>query len=60
MKITHAVDSQGRVYCGAQRKSVDVLACYGCERLIDIDLDSRHPRVTCELDRPEEQGSPER
>lgn len=50
MKVTHRVDEDGRVFCAAQKKSVDVLGCYGCARLLDIDIDSRQPRVTCELD----------
>ena len=54
MKVTHRVDEEGRVYCAEKQKSVDVLSCYGCERLVDIDVDSRHPRVTCEIERPEE------
>lgn len=53
MKVAHPIDEDGRVYCVAQQKTVDVLSCYGCERLVDIDVDSRHPRVTCEAERPE-------
>ena len=58
MKVTHAVDDKGCVYCIAQRKSVDVLGCYGCERVIDIDLDSRRPKVTCDMERNERQEPP--
>ena len=54
MKVTHAVDEDGQVYCAKQRKNIDVLACYACKRSVEIDLDSRKPRVTCELDRTEE------
>jgi len=54
MKVTHAVDEDGRVYCTKQQKTIDVLMCYGCTRLVEIDVDSRRPRVTCEFDRPEE------
>jgi hypothetical protein len=52
MRITHAVDAAGLVYCAQQHKRIDVLSCYGCERLVDIDIDSRHPKVTCEVERP--------
>jgi len=54
MNVTHAVDRDGRVYCGNQKKTIDVLDCYDCRRLVTIDLDSRVPKVTCELDRDEE------
>ena len=47
MKITHAVKEDGTVYCTQQRKMIDVMTCYGCENVIEIDLDTRHPRVTC-------------
>jgi hypothetical protein len=46
MKQTHAV-VDGTVFCVAQHRTVDVMACYGCERLITIDIDSRRPKVTC-------------
>jgi len=55
VKVTHAVDTEGQVYCAKQRKNIDVLGCYACKRLVEIDLDSRKPKVTCELDRTEEQ-----
>jgi hypothetical protein len=55
VKVTHAVDTDGRIYCAKQRKSIDVLACYGCARLVTIDLDSRTPKVTCEVERGAEQ-----
>jgi len=55
VKVTHAVNAEGQIYCAKQRKSIDVLECYDCKRLVEIDLDSRKPRVTCELDRTEEQ-----
>ena len=47
MKITHAVTEDGTVYCTQQRKMIDVMTCYGCEKVIEIDLDTRHPKVTC-------------
>jgi len=50
VKITRGVGGDGRVYCTKQRKTVDVLSCYECKRLIEVDLDSKKPRVTCELD----------
>lgn len=54
MNVTHPVDDEGRVYCAQQRKVVDVIACYGCRKMVDIDLDSRRPKVTCELDQSDE------
>jgi hypothetical protein len=53
MKLTHAVND-GEVYCQQQRRVVDVMACYGCEKLVDIDLDSRRPKVTCAVAAPGE------
>ena len=47
MKIARAVDAEGTVYCAEQHRTVDVLVCYGCERLVDIDLDTRRPKVVC-------------
>lgn len=47
MKTVRSVSDEGTVYCGEQRRAVDVMACYGCERLVDIDLDSRRPKVVC-------------
>jgi len=46
MKQTHAV-GEGKVFCIVQHRLVDIMACYGCKKLVEIDLDSRHPRVTC-------------
>ncbi len=54
MNVTHAVDREGRVYCTKQQKTIDVLTCYDCKRLVTIDLDSRVPKVTCEFERDEE------
>lgn len=50
MRITHAVEKDGRVYCVRDCKRIDVLTCYGCERAVDVDIDSAHPRVRCEWD----------
>jgi hypothetical protein len=54
VNIRHAVDREGRVYCAKQQKAIDVLECYDCKRLVTIDLDSREPKVTCELERDDE------
>lgn len=48
MNQTHPV-SDGKVYCPQRHQLVDVMACYGCVRLVDIDLDSRRPKVVCSL-----------
>jgi len=50
VKVTHAVEADGRVYCAQQRKKIDVLSCYECKRLSELDLDSKNPRVICALD----------
>ena len=50
MKITHPVNADGSVYCAKQRRKIDVLSCYECERRTEVDLDSKNPRVTCTLD----------
>ncbi len=46
-KQTHAVTDEGTVFCPLQRQVVDVMYCYGCEKLVEIDLDSRRPKVIC-------------
>ena len=50
MRITRTVDRDGRVYCAKQRMKLDVLSCYACTLLTEVDLDSKNPRVTCTLD----------
>lgn len=47
MKQTHAV-ADGTVFCASQWRLVDVMTCYACEKLVEIDLDSRRPKVTCD------------
>ena len=47
MKIARLVSEDGTVYCPVQQRSVDVLSCYGCERIADIDLDTRRPKIVC-------------
>ena len=44
MRVARVV-SDGDVYCAVQRRVVDVVDCYACEHLIDIDLDSRRPKL---------------
>jgi hypothetical protein len=53
VKVTHSV-ADGTVYCAQQRRIVDVMACYGCDRVVEIDLDSRRPKVTCAASAPGE------
>lgn len=58
MKQAHSVRA-GEVYCAPKHKVVDVTACFGCERLIEIDVDSRRPKVVCAIN-PEEEAPSER
>ncbi len=53
MKQTHPVDD-GKVFCGRQGRVVDVISCFGCEKLVEIDLDSRRPKVVCAVPAPGE------
>ena len=53
MTQTHSV-TQGEVFCPLRHKAVDVVSCYSCERVLTIDPDSRHPRVTCDVPAREE------
>ena len=53
MKLTHAVQD-GSVFCGVKGKTIDVISCYGCERMVTIDLDTTHPKVVCLLPAPGE------
>ena len=48
MTQTHPV-SDGKVYCALQHRLVDVMACYGCVRVVEIDLDTRRPKVVCSV-----------
>lgn len=57
MKITHPVTGDGSVYCAQQRRVVDVITCYGCEKLVEIDLDSRRPKVVCAVAAPGERAA---
>ena len=54
VKVTHGVTDEGSVYCAQQRRVVDVITCYGCEKLVEIDLDSRRPKVVCAVAAPGE------
>ncbi len=54
MKTVRAVTDEGTVYCSEQRRVIDVMACYGCEKLVDIDLDSRRPKIVCGVGAAEE------
>jgi hypothetical protein len=57
MTISHPVDEEGRVYCAIQRRVVDVIACYGCTKVVKIDLDSRRPKVTCAVNPSDERDA---
>jgi len=47
-KQVHLI-SDGRVFCRRLGRNVDFERCLVCPLLADIDLDSRHPKVTCEF-----------
>jgi hypothetical protein len=47
-KQVHLI-AEGRVYCVRARRDVDFERCLICPLLRDIDLDSRRPKVTCQL-----------
>ncbi len=53
MKLTHSVVA-GTVFCPVQGAVVDVMACYACEKVVEIDLDSRHPKIVCAVPAPGE------
>ncbi len=46
-KQIHAVTDEGKVFCPRRGQAIDVMACYGCQELLEIDLDSRRPKVVC-------------
>ncbi len=54
MKTVRTVTDEGTVYCGDRRQVIDVMACYACEKLVDIDLDSRRPKIVCAVGAAEE------
>ena len=58
MKTVRVVTDEGTVYCADKRRAIDVMACYGCAKLVDIDLDSRRPKIVCAVGRLEEAGQP--
>jgi hypothetical protein len=41
--------ADGRVFCRRDGRDVDFERCLTCPLLRDIDLDSRRPKVTCQL-----------
>jgi hypothetical protein len=41
--------ADGRVFCPRVARDVDFERCLACPLLKDIDVDSRHPKVTCRL-----------
>jgi hypothetical protein len=47
-KQVHLI-GDGRVFCRRDGRDVDFERCLICPLLRDIDLDSRHPKVICEL-----------
>jgi hypothetical protein len=44
----HRIDD-GKVFCRRLGREVDFERCLVCPLLKDIDLDSRRPKVTCQL-----------
>jgi hypothetical protein len=53
VKLTHPAD-RGTVFCSVKGTTIDVMSCYGCERMVEIDLDTRHPKVVCLVPAPGE------
>lgn len=47
-KQAHRI-AEGRVFCPNAGRDVDFERCLGCPLLKDIDVDSRHPKVICQL-----------
>jgi hypothetical protein len=47
-KQVHLI-TDGRVFCRRAGRDIDFERCLVCPLLTDIDLDSRRPKVTCEL-----------
>ncbi|HEY6203738.1 MAG TPA: hypothetical protein VI056_11940 [Candidatus Limnocylindria bacterium] len=47
-KQVHLI-GDGRVFCRRDGRYVDFERCLVCPLLRDIDLDSRHPKVVCQL-----------
>jgi hypothetical protein len=47
-KQVHSI-ADGRVFCPSVGRDVDFEKCLGCPLLRDVDLDSRHPKITCRL-----------
>ncbi len=47
-KQVHLI-GDGHVFCRRDGRYVDFERCLACPLLRDIDLDSRHPKVTCQL-----------
>lgn len=47
-KQVHPI-ADGGVFCPRVGHAVDFEKCLGCPLLRDIDLDSRHPKITCRL-----------
>jgi hypothetical protein len=47
-KQVHLI-ADGGVFCPRVGRDIDFEYCLICPLLKDIDLDSRHPKVTCQL-----------
>jgi hypothetical protein len=52
------VIADGRVFCLRVGHDVDFERCLACPLLRDIDVDSRHPKITCRLPADIEAGLP--
>jgi len=53
VKLTHPVKG-GQIFCSVEGKSIDVMSCYGCDRMVEVDLDTRSPKVVCVVPAPGE------
>lgn len=53
MKLTHAV-TKATVFCQVKGRTIDVMSCYACDRMMEVDLDTAHPKVVCVVPAPGE------
>jgi len=53
VKLTHPANG-GQVFCSVKGKMIDVMSCYACDRMVDVDLDARNPTVVCMVPAPGE------
>lgn len=43
----HLLDDEALVYCPIRKGIVDIEGCFGCEQLVEYDLDARRPYLVC-------------